>query len=240
MVASAESRVVALEGPLLALGTRLTVVGTDHPQWVWRATIAKHLADSDVMAKHDVPGPFYEIAAEPSSKPLPNFAVVIIGRPNLKRVGDAITLRLGNPAISVSVRSCASSEGLHLTLWAGTPLKSPRLWHMYYYLGYDVEPTCKLADYSGVQPAAAPGGRPTTRRAAAGAHACCEPHAGRRGDSVQKPDFSGEWTLNVGASALSAVVAPVVQGGFVLIEHREPTIAVRLSITMDGKPRQRT
>ena len=53
---------------------------------------------------------------------------------------------------------------------------------------------------------------------------------------MQKPDFSGEWTLNVGESALSPVVAPVVQSGFVHIEHREPTIAVHLSITMDGKP----
>ena len=53
---------------------------------------------------------------------------------------------------------------------------------------------------------------------------------------MQKPDFSGEWTLNVGASVLSPVVAPVVQSGFVLIEHREPTIGVHLSVTMAGKP----
>ena len=32
---------------------------------------------------------------------------------------------------------------------------------------------------------------------------------------MQKPDFSGEWTLNREASALSPVVAPVVRGGFV-------------------------
>lgn len=53
---------------------------------------------------------------------------------------------------------------------------------------------------------------------------------------MQKPDFSGEWTLNVPASTLSPVVAPVVQGGFVTIEHREPSVSVHLSITMDGKP----
>jgi hypothetical protein len=51
-----------------------------------------------------------------------------------------------------------------------------------------------------------------------------------------KPDFSGRWILNVGASALSPVVAPVVQSGFVHIVHREPMVAVHLSITMDGKP----
>jgi hypothetical protein len=53
---------------------------------------------------------------------------------------------------------------------------------------------------------------------------------------VKKPDFTGEWALNLGASALSPTVAPVVQGGFVRIEHQEPNVAVHLSITMDGKP----
>jgi len=53
---------------------------------------------------------------------------------------------------------------------------------------------------------------------------------------VQKPDFSGEWILNVQASSLDPVVARVVQSGFVKIQHREPRVSVHLSITMDGKP----
>ncbi|MCI0689673.1 MAG: hypothetical protein L0Y54_20920 [Sporichthyaceae bacterium] len=46
-------------------------------------------------------------------------------------------------------RACTSSEGLHLTAWSGTPLQSTRIWHRYYYLGYDVEPSCVEADYQG-------------------------------------------------------------------------------------------
>jgi len=38
-----------------------------------------------------------------------------------------------------SFHSCTSAEGLHLTVWDGA---SSRKWHRYYYLGYDVEPTC--------------------------------------------------------------------------------------------------
>ncbi len=53
---------------------------------------------------------------------------------------------------------------------------------------------------------------------------------------MSKPDFSGEWILNVEACALSPVVAPVVQRGFVRIAHREPTVSVYLSITMNGAP----
>src|SRR5947207_4847049 len=53
---------------------------------------------------------------------------------------------------------------------------------------------------------------------------------------MQKPDFTGEWTLNVDASALSPVVAPVVESGFAKIQHCEPTVSVHLSITMAGTP----
>lgn len=45
-------------------------------------------------------------------------------------------------------RTCASAEGLHLTVWKGLPLKGKRVWHRYYYLGYDMEPNCTEADYA--------------------------------------------------------------------------------------------
>ncbi len=44
-------------------------------------------------------------------------------------------------------RSCASGEGLHMTVWSGEPLASARLWHAYVYLGYDTEPDCTPQDY---------------------------------------------------------------------------------------------
>ena len=54
-------------------------------------------------------------------------------------------------------------------------------------------------------------------------------------DPIDRPDFSGRWTLNLKASSLSPVVAPVVQTGFVWIEHQEPNVSVHFRITMDGK-----
>ena len=54
--------------------------------------------------------------------------------------------------------------------------------------------------------------------------------------ALGKPDFSGEWMLNVGDSSLSPLVAPVVERGFAHIVHAEPLIRVHLRITMDGKP----
>lgn len=45
-----------------------------------------------------------------------------------------------------SFRSCTSSEGLHFTVWSGRPLTGTLLWHQYFYLGYDVEPSCRPAE----------------------------------------------------------------------------------------------
>ncbi|OGR10171.1 MAG: hypothetical protein A2341_06045 [Deltaproteobacteria bacterium RIFOXYB12_FULL_58_9] len=44
--------------------------------------------------------------------------------------------------------SCATGEGLHLTVWSGPVAASKRLWHSYYYLGYDTEPTCSEAEWT--------------------------------------------------------------------------------------------
>jgi hypothetical protein len=52
----------------------------------------------------------------------------------------------------------------------------------------------------------------------------------------QKPDFSGEWKLNVQASTLSPIVAPVAQSGVLRIEHHEPTFSAQQTIVLDGKP----
>jgi hypothetical protein len=52
----------------------------------------------------------------------------------------------------------------------------------------------------------------------------------------EKPDFSGEWTLNRQASALSPIVAPVAQSGVLKIEHHEPRFAAHQTIVLDGKP----
>jgi hypothetical protein len=52
----------------------------------------------------------------------------------------------------------------------------------------------------------------------------------------QKPDFSGEWKLNVQASTLSPPVAAAVQSGVLRIEHREPRFTAQQTIVLDGKP----
>ncbi|HSW40428.1 MAG TPA: hypothetical protein VLL97_13145 [Acidobacteriota bacterium] len=136
-----------MDGPILTPGTIITLVTIDNPQQVSLAAIVDRLTDSEIMAKHDVPAPYYAVTPTPASGVLPSIAVAIRGRFEVVRRGSAVILQTGKAVNPIRVRSCASSEGLHFTLWAGEPLKGTRLWHMYYYLGYDVEPTCQPADY---------------------------------------------------------------------------------------------
>jgi len=52
----------------------------------------------------------------------------------------------------------------------------------------------------------------------------------------QKPDFSGEWRLNLQASTLSPAVARAAKSGALRFEHSEPTVKCQMTIVLDGKP----
>jgi hypothetical protein len=41
-----------------------------------------------------------------------------------------------------SYRFCTSTEGVHFTAWSGEWFENRRIWHDYYYLGYDMIGTC--------------------------------------------------------------------------------------------------
>jgi hypothetical protein len=146
VTASAHS-VVAMAGPALAPGAALTVVTPEDPQRVQRAVVVRRVPDSEELARHTVPGPYYEVTSDSSSSALPDLAIAVLGRAAVEQIGTAVALRLGTPPVTIRARSCTSSEGLHVTLWNGKPLEATRLWHAYYYLGYDVAPTCRPADY---------------------------------------------------------------------------------------------
>ena len=75
--------------------------------------------------------------------------ILVLGRlPTVQMRGDTVMLAVEPGQKSWRFRTCASEEGVHATAWSGVPLSSPRRWHAYYYLGYDVEPDCTPADYA--------------------------------------------------------------------------------------------
>ena len=67
----------------------------------------------------------------------------LVGRhTDLRITRDQVTGSLGVTK-AISFHSCTSMEGLHLVMTAGREASVKKVWHRYYYLGYDVEPTSK-------------------------------------------------------------------------------------------------
>lgn len=73
--------------------------------------------------------------------------IAIVGKhAALQRVRGRVEGKLDSRG-NVTFRACSSREGLHFSAWAGGVINRKKIWHRYYYLGYDVEPTCNDADF---------------------------------------------------------------------------------------------
>lgn len=139
---------VAMPAPALTPGTTVTLIQPDPQQSVIVAIIARSVAACERLERAMIPGPYYLAqGATPMGADSGTVWVALSGRLDTHRVGSgAIVVPLSSAYPNAQVRSCTSHEGLHLTVWSGTPLKSQRLWHRYYYLGYDVEASCDDGD----------------------------------------------------------------------------------------------
>lgn len=127
-------------------GESITLITVGDPQKIINTTIRKKLTTSCSKNAEQPPNAtFYSFRA---GKELmaPSFAIVRFNG-NTRVVNDTVRVDLNGDGLSESFRSCAGNEGLHLTIWAGEPLKTRRLWHEYFSFGYDTEPTCTPKDY---------------------------------------------------------------------------------------------
>jgi hypothetical protein len=149
-ISSAGDACVAMPGPRLAAGSIVTLVEPNQPQSVVTAVVDRSVAScDDLNVATMMEGPYYrlrELSPTPRERPV---WIALPGRIVSREIpGAQISLRLGEKYPNVRVRLCTSREGFHLTAWAGEPLETRRLWHQYYYLGYDVEPSCTEKEVS--------------------------------------------------------------------------------------------
>jgi hypothetical protein len=148
--ASQDGRIcVAMPAPALTPGATLTLVQPDRPQSALVVTVDRNVTACEPLERALISGPFYSVQRPASSTAAPGTVwVALAGTLETRRAGTgAIAVRLGPAYPAARIRSCTSREGLHLTVWSGTPLTSRRLWHQYYYLGYDVDPSCDNRDF---------------------------------------------------------------------------------------------
>jgi hypothetical protein len=119
---------LAASGSLIEPGTPVTLHPSDGTAPIM-AVAGEPVGGCDRMARAAVSGPFYRVTSDtPVTSENPFVAVI------------------GTASKMPQVRACTASQAMHLTVWSGKPLSSKRLWRQYWYLGYDVESTCKSAD----------------------------------------------------------------------------------------------
>jgi len=127
----------------------INLISLQEPQTLIQANIVNKLSQS-CSRNTEVPigAFFYSFRNGKKKAELIGPAIAIAGfGGNFKVAGGKVRTDLNNDGRLESFRVCTSNEGFHLTIWAGEPLKNKRLWHEYYYLGYDVEPNCTEKDY---------------------------------------------------------------------------------------------
>ncbi|MBD2308189.1 hypothetical protein H6G17_22205 [Chroococcidiopsis sp. FACHB-1243] len=133
----------------LNIGSQVNLVLLSVPQKVVSGTVVS-VSDRqciEISKPHNVSGKYYRLSLlnNRSHLSVPTIGVLNSSQ-QLRRVGLKVVGDLDGDGIEESFRSCASFEGLHLTVWSGQALTGTRKWHSYYYLGFDSEPTCTKSE----------------------------------------------------------------------------------------------
>jgi hypothetical protein len=131
--------------PVLTPGEGVILVAPTSPQSWSRTTVVGPVAACEPLDRADIAGPYYALrgGVPPTSEPgglfiaLPSAAMVRTDR-------GAVVVRIGDAYRRARVDACTSNEGVHLRIWSGPPGDSKVLWHEYFYVPYDTEPTCKF------------------------------------------------------------------------------------------------
>jgi hypothetical protein len=127
---------------------RIRFVNSGMPQTVGEAEIIAKTDQACTSLDRNTPGLHhyrFKVVQGSLEKSAPAFVLANFGGA-LTESATGASADLDGDGQTEFFRSCTSSEGVHLTVWSGKPLQGRRKWHYYYYLGFDVEPSCKEAD----------------------------------------------------------------------------------------------
>lgn len=138
----------AISNKTLKRGQRIGVIYADKPQNFRLATVESKTSKS-CSSDNDISDgvSFYFLKMKPLDQP--SVEIGVVGLTKTSKSKGYLRSDINDDKKLEYFRSCTSNEGVHLTVWRGVPLKSKRIWHAYYYLSYDTEPTCKRKDYAG-------------------------------------------------------------------------------------------
>jgi len=120
---------VAVPGPPLPGGSPVTLVRVDPPRKAAVVVVEREGPACEGFRRAHILGPSYVATGSSGMTADDGIWLAVPGRRSTRRRGEVVTVSVGAAHQDARVRSCASNEGLHFTLWAGVPLRSRRLWH---------------------------------------------------------------------------------------------------------------
>jgi hypothetical protein len=136
--------------PDLAPGTAVQVVRLDYPQRLVAASITGR-ATSELECKAMLEGREGLIGSLPAqyytvtewSDDDAEMAIGVVGDATAVSIADGhARLDLNGDGEQEVFAICTTSEGIRFGLWTGEPYLGNPVWIGYYYLGYDLEPSC--------------------------------------------------------------------------------------------------
>ncbi len=140
---------LAISNPHLARGTSVALVIMGEPQKVQQVRSLEQTTDPAMCkallqgrAKMNAkPGiSFYTL--EPGGVGATDMGIGIVEPPALTVADGLVRVDLDGDGQSEIFTSCATSEGIKFGVWTTKAYQGEPRWSGYYYLGYDLQPTC--------------------------------------------------------------------------------------------------
>ena len=130
-------------GVELQQGQALFFIAFDPQRWVSGRVIQKRT--EACREESTLEGIAYDVQLDLPEGEFLGLGVAIAGPESITVTSDGKQVSLVSSADgdAITFRRCASNEGLHFFAFQG----AARLWHEYYYVPYDLEPTCTESDY---------------------------------------------------------------------------------------------
>ena len=143
-VSSSNEICLTIPNATLAEGNWVRIVSPYKPQALAVAIIQKKVSGRCSQNPDTSPNDsFYSLRVISGRLEARAVGIAVIGaRVDFKVANGLANADLNGDGRKEYFHVCTSQEGLHLTIWSGKSLRGVRRWHWYYYLGYDVEPSC--------------------------------------------------------------------------------------------------
>lgn len=140
---------LAIKGNALATGDEVTVVDPDKPKSVSKAVVLRRaegadncfaLSEDRKTVNVDEGHHFFEVESAAEL----NLAIGIVGKAHIAGSSHASLTDMNGDGVGDVFDYCYTSEGVSFTVRDKASKSTEPLWQGYYYLGYDVEPTCPI------------------------------------------------------------------------------------------------